>query len=142
MQTITIQSDHITLPVEIFKRLKGKKVEFIEYNEGVFIKPVSGFAGKSTDLSDIRQIRPVQGDTDVLKTPSFLQNNMAEDELLQEIAILLYQKDKMTLGQAGRLARMSQIQFQRLLADRHIPVHYDTADYESDIKTLKETGRI
>ncbi|MGE0082808.1 MAG: UPF0175 family protein [Desulfococcaceae bacterium] len=122
MQTLTIQSDHITLPVEIFQRLKGKKVEFVEYHEGVFIKPVSDIAGKTI--------------------PVFLQNHMEEDELLQEIAVLLYQKDKMTLGQASRLARMSQIQFQRMIADRQIPVHYDTADFESDIKTLQKTGRI
>ncbi|MEZ4527371.1 MAG: UPF0175 family protein [Desulfobacterales bacterium] len=67
---------------------------------------------------------------------------MEEDELFQEIAVLLYQKDKMTLGQASRLARMSQIQFQRLIAERRIPVHYDIADFESDIKTLQGIGRL
>ena len=63
---------------------------------------------------------------------------MSEEELSQEIAILLFQKEKLTLGQASRLARMSRLQFQHLLASRHIPVHYDVAEFEEDLNTLKE----
>jgi len=40
---------------------------------------------------------------------------MSAAELSQEIAVLLFQKDKLTLGQASRLAGMSQWQFQHLL---------------------------
>jgi predicted HTH domain antitoxin len=36
---------------------------------------------------------------------------MTADELMQEVAILLYQKDKLTLGQASRMAKMGQLQF-------------------------------
>ena len=67
---------------------------------------------------------------------------MTDDELLQEIAILLFQKGKLTLGQASRLAQMSQLQFQFLLASRRIPLHYDVADFEADLKTLQELGRL
>ena len=67
---------------------------------------------------------------------------MSEAELLQEIAILLYQKDKLTLGQASKLAKMSQLQFQHLLASRQIPIHYDVTEFESDLKTLQEIGRL
>jgi predicted HTH domain antitoxin len=63
-------------------------------------------------------------------------------ELIQEIAILLYQKEKLTLGQASQLAGMRQLQFQFLLASRQIPVHYDVADFEDDLKTLHEMGRL
>lgn len=65
---------------------------------------------------------------------------MTEEELRQEIAVLLFQKEKLTLGQASRLAGMNQFQFQHLLASRHIPVHYDVAEFEEDLKTLKELG--
>ena len=68
--------------------------------------------------------------------------HMTVDELLQEIAILLFQKGKLTLGQASRLARVSQLQFQFLLASRQIPLHYDVAEFESDLKTLRELGRL
>jgi predicted HTH domain antitoxin len=67
---------------------------------------------------------------------------MTEGELLQEIAVLLYQKEKLTLGQASKLAKMNQRQFQFLLGSREIPVHYDVAEFESDLKTLHEMGRL
>jgi predicted HTH domain antitoxin len=66
---------------------------------------------------------------------------MSIPELSQEIAVLLFQKEKLTLGLASRLARMSQIQFQHLLASRQIPIHYDEQDFEDDLKTLEELGR-
>lgn len=64
--------------------------------------------------------------------------HMSEDELKQEIAILLFQREKLPLGQASALAGMSRLQFQHLLASRKIPVHYDVAEFEEDLKTLKE----
>jgi len=67
---------------------------------------------------------------------------MTESELLQEIAILLYQKEKLSLGQASRLAQMTQWQFQLLLGSREITVHYDVAEFQSDLKTLHEMGRL
>jgi predicted HTH domain antitoxin len=67
---------------------------------------------------------------------------MSEEELVQEIAVLLFQKGKLTLGQASRLAGISQLQFQHLLASRQIPVHYDVEDFEEDLKTLRELGRL
>jgi len=66
---------------------------------------------------------------------------MTEEELRQEIAILLFQKEKLTLGQASRLAAMPQMQFQHLLASRHVPVHYDVQEFEEDLRTLRELGK-
>ena len=43
---------------------------------------------------------------------------MSIPELTREIAIMLFQKDKLTLGQASQLADMNQFQFQHLLASR------------------------
>ncbi|MFQ6117068.1 MAG: UPF0175 family protein [Candidatus Bipolaricaulia bacterium] len=67
---------------------------------------------------------------------------MSEEEFRQEIAILFFQKEKLPLGQAAHLAGMSQLQFQHLLASRKIPVHYDVAEFEEDLETLKELGRL
>jgi predicted HTH domain antitoxin len=36
---------------------------------------------------------------------------------------------------------MSQLQFQHLLASRAIPIHYDVAEFEADMKTLREMGQ-
>jgi len=63
---------------------------------------------------------------------------MTEEELRQEIAVLLFQKEKLTLAQASRLAGMNMLQFQHLLASRQIPLHYDIAEFEEDLKTLGE----
>jgi len=65
---------------------------------------------------------------------------MSEEELKRELAILLFQKEKLTLGQASRLAGMNLLQFQHLLASRQIPVHYDVAEFEEDLKALQELG--
>ena len=75
---------------------------------------------------------------DVLIPDDVLQaTRMTAEELRQEIAVLLFQKEKLTLSQASRLAAMNRLQFQHLLASRGIPVHYDTAAFEADLKTLK-----
>ena len=68
--------------------------------------------------------------------------HMTAAELTQEIAVALYQKEKLTLGQASRLAGVNQLQFQFMLASRRIPIHYDIADFEADIKTLHAMGRL
>ncbi|MCC7353872.1 MAG: UPF0175 family protein [Anaerolineae bacterium] len=67
---------------------------------------------------------------------------MSVAELTQEIAVLLFQKEKLSIGQASRLAGMSRLQFQHLLASRQIPLHYDVADFEADLQTLREMGRL
>ena len=67
--------------------------------------------------------------------------HMTETEFLQEVAILLYEKGKLSLGKARKLARMGRIQFQLLLASRQIPINYGIEDFEADMKTLDQTGQ-
>jgi predicted HTH domain antitoxin len=68
-------------------------------------------------------------------------SGMTGPELLQEVAILLFQRERLTLAQASRLAGIGRLQFQHLLASRRIPVHYDVADFEQDLETLRDLGR-
>jgi predicted HTH domain antitoxin len=67
---------------------------------------------------------------------------MTEAEMRQEIAVMLFQKEKLTLAQASRFAGINRIAFQHLLASRQIPVHYDVEDFDQDIKNLREMGRL
>lgn len=67
---------------------------------------------------------------------------MNEEEMKREIAVMLFEKDKLTLAQASRFAGMNRIAFQHLLASREIPVHYGVEDFEQDIKNLHEMGRL
>jgi predicted HTH domain antitoxin len=65
---------------------------------------------------------------------------LTEAELLREIAIVLFQQERITLGKASELANLNQIEFQKLIASRGISVHYDVADYEADLESLQEDG--
>lgn len=67
---------------------------------------------------------------------------MNESELLLEIGVMLFQRSKLTLAQAAKLADMPRLQFQQLLASRQIPIHYDVDDLEQDIQTLKDLDRL
>lgn len=49
--------------------------------------------------------------------------------------------DRLTLGQASRLAEMDRLRFQQLLASRDIPVHYEIEDFEADLATLRGLAR-
>jgi predicted HTH domain antitoxin len=48
--------------------------------------------------------------------------HISEAQLKQELALTLFQQDRLTLAQASRVAEMSHLAFQALLAQRRIPV--------------------
>lgn len=68
--------------------------------------------------------------------------NMTDSELWLELVILLFQQKRISIGRASRLVNMHLLQFQHELAIRKIPVHYDVADFEADLQTLQEAGRL
>ncbi len=65
---------------------------------------------------------------------------MTEVEILLELAVVLFHKEKLTLGQAATLAGISQFQFQQLLGSRGIAIHYDVQDYIEDLQTIQRLG--
>ncbi len=67
---------------------------------------------------------------------------MTEDELRRELALHLFEEEKLSFGKARALAEMSVWGFQQLLSSRGIHVHYDVEAYENDRETLKRLGRI
>ena len=44
--------------------------------------------------------------------------HMSEPELKQEIALALFRQERLTLAQASRIAEMTQLKFQAILAER------------------------
>jgi predicted HTH domain antitoxin len=54
----------------------------------------------------------------------------------------LFQQGRLSFGKAREMAGMTVWAFQQLLGARGIPVHYDTEEYEQDLMTLKELGRV
>ena len=69
-------------------------------------------------------------------------SRMTEDELRCELALHLFEEEKLSFGKARELSGMSVWDFQQLLGSRGIPVHYDVESYENDRETLKQLGRI
>lgn len=67
---------------------------------------------------------------------------MTPQELKRELAIHLFQQGKLSFGKTREMADMTAWAFQQLLGARGIPVHYDVEDYEEDLATLKELGRL
>jgi predicted HTH domain antitoxin len=65
---------------------------------------------------------------------------LSETDLRTELAISLFQQEKITLGTASQLTRLPQIEFQQLIASRGICVHYDVEELEQDLKSLREEG--
>ncbi|WP_017301501.1 UPF0175 family protein [Nodosilinea nodulosa] len=67
-------------------------------------------------------------------------HTFSQVDWLQEVAVALFQQELVTLGTASQLAGMNQMAFQGLLYDRGISLHYDLADYQADIASLRDNN--
>jgi predicted HTH domain antitoxin len=65
-------------------------------------------------------------------------HTLSQVNWLQEVAVALFQQELVTLGTASHLAGMNQMVFQELLYDRGISLHYDLADYQADVASLRD----
>ena len=68
--------------------------------------------------------------------------HMSEPDIKRELALTLFQQERLTLGQARRLAGLSHLGFQALLAERQIPIHYGVEEFREDLRTLRQVGRL
>ena len=68
------------------------------------------------------------------------QAHLTNDEMNLEMAVHLFEIEKLTFWQAARMAGMSHWDFQQLLGSRQIPLHYGVEEFEKDIQTLKASG--
>lgn len=67
----------------------------------------------------------------------FLQTaHISEADLKLEIAILLFQQEKITLGTASQFTGMNQLEFQRILGNRKISIHNYVEDFRQDLGML------
>jgi predicted HTH domain antitoxin len=67
--------------------------------------------------------------------------HLTEPELRRELAVALFREERLTLGQACRLADMDQFAFQSILANREIPVHYGIEEFREDLLTIDALER-
>ena len=61
---------------------------------------------------------------------------ISPSELLIEFAVYLYDIEKLSMGQAKKLARLTQLEFQQELSKRNVLIKYDEEDLETDLKNL------
>lgn len=66
-----------------------------------------------------------------------LLNFLNDQAIKKEIALILFKHKKFALGKASEFAGLHQIEFQKLLKEREIPIHYDIEDLNDDIENLK-----
>ncbi len=64
-------------------------------------------------------------------------SRLSATEMQRELALALFQQDRLTLAQAARLADTSLLNFQHLLASRQIPLHYGAVELAEDIQSLE-----
>ena len=62
--------------------------------------------------------------------------HLSEAEARLELAVALFQADRLTLGQASSLACLPVAAMMRILGSRKIPLHYGVVDLHEDIATL------
>lgn len=63
-------------------------------------------------------------------------SGLTEKELRRELAIALFQVERLTLGQAAKVAEQTQLEFQKALASRCIPIHYGSEELDEDLRTI------
>ena len=73
-----------------------------------------------------------------LHLPDHLLQQYSEAEIRLEIALALFQREMMTLGQASQWADLPQWQMQTQLKQRGIPLHYDVEEYQEDLRMVEE----
>ena len=69
--------------------------------------------------------------------PILQQAGVSPSEILLKLAILLFQEDRISLGQASKLADLHMVEFQKELARKNIPIHYGQEDYQNDKQIVK-----
>ena len=63
---------------------------------------------------------------------------LSEKQVIEDLAVSFYAARRVTLVQAANLAGRNLFDFQALLRDRRIPLHYDESDLEQDLVALRE----
>lgn len=66
------------------------------------------------------------------------QNLTLNADIRREVALLMYQHQTWSMGQATRYAGMPYVLFQQLLGDRGIVLNYDETDFMSDVASLRK----
>lgn len=67
---------------------------------------------------------------------------ITKEQARLDVAVGLYSSHAVSLARAARFAGRSCVDFQRILAERGIPIAYDSEDLDDDIATLKRLEQL
>lgn len=73
----------------------------------------------------------------VIKNEVLKKAEITANELLVEIAVYLYDMERLSIGQARNLCSMDILTFQKELSKRNVYLKYDINDLEKDLKNLE-----
>lgn len=62
---------------------------------------------------------------------------LSEEELLLELAVVLYQKEATSMRTSAELAKISWVKFEQILAERKIYLKYSEEELIKDMKHLE-----
>jgi len=73
----------------------------------------------------------------LIKDEILKKAEITAEELLIEIAVHLYDTERLSMGQARNLAQLDMLSFQKEIAKRNVFIKYDVEDLEIDLKNLE-----
>jgi predicted HTH domain antitoxin len=63
--------------------------------------------------------------------------SLSQDDIVLAIAIQLYVDEDISLGKAAEITGMSRFDFQKLMADKNIPLRYDIPDLQRELENVQ-----
>lgn len=66
-----------------------------------------------------------------------LADNSDSKDLIMDVALQLFEKEKITLGKAADLAGVSKMEMQYFIGSKGVPMHYDLNMVEEDLEVIK-----
>lgn len=73
-----------------------------------------------------------------LEDEILVAGKVSVEDIRLGIALWLFQEKNVSLGKCAELAGMHKIQFQKELAKRKIPLHYDEVDLQRDLRAAQK----
>lgn len=64
--------------------------------------------------------------------------SVSQDDIVLALAIRLYVDEEVTLAKAAEIAGMSRFEFQKLLADKNIPLRYNLDDLDREMEIVRK----
>ena len=62
---------------------------------------------------------------------------LTESRMKLEVALTLFQQERITFGRAAAVSGLSRLEFQRTLASSEIPQHYGLEDLAQDMEYVR-----